>query len=64
MSAFDKLKSQAQKYLQDHPDQVEKGKNAVGDKLGTGGKGDGQRQGDRDQSGQDQDQDQGQGGQR
>lgn len=55
MSAFDKLKSQAQKYLQDHPDQVGKGKDAVSKKLGRRGQGDGQRQDDHDQSGQGQD---------
>jgi hypothetical protein len=59
MSEFDKLKDDAEKYAQDHPDQVQKGEDAVEKKLGLPGQEDSgsSRQ---DQPGQDQS---GQGGQ-
>jgi hypothetical protein len=64
MSEFDKLKDDAEKYAQDHPDQVQKGEDAVEKKLGLPGQQD-SGSGQQDQSGQDQSgQDQsGQGGQ-
>lgn len=34
MSEFDNLKNDAEKYAKDHPDQVEKGEQAVEHKLG------------------------------
>jgi hypothetical protein len=37
MSEFDKLKDDAEKYAQDHPDQVQKGEQAVEKKLGLPG---------------------------
>jgi hypothetical protein len=53
MSEFDKLKDDAEKYAQGHPDQVQKGEEAVEKKLGLPGQEDsGSRQ--QDQSGQDQ----------
>jgi hypothetical protein len=61
MSEFDKLKGDAQKLAQDHPDQVEKGEQAVEDKLGLGQDDDnsqqagGSQQADGTQSGADQD---------
>lgn len=58
MSAFDKLKSQAQKYLHDHPDHVQRGKDAVSQKLGRSqkdGRKEGQGEGHRDQPRPDQD---------
>jgi hypothetical protein len=59
MSEFDKLKDDAEKYAQDHPDQVQKGEDAVEKKLGLPGQEDsGSSQ--QDQPGQDQP---GQGGQ-
>jgi hypothetical protein len=63
MSEFDQLKDDAEKYAQDHPDQVQKGEDAVEDKLGLPGQDSGS--GQQDQSGQNQPgQDQpGQGGQ-
>ncbi len=51
MSEFDKLKDDAEQYAQKHPEQVEKGEDAVEKKLGLPGE---------DQQGQDQ---QGQGSQ-
>ena len=74
MSEFDQLKDDAEKYAQDHPDQVQKGEDAVEKKLGLPGQEDsgsgqqdqsgqnqpGQNQPAQDQSGQDQS---GQGGQ-
>ena len=69
MSEFDKLKDDAEKYAQDHPEQVQKAEQAAERKLGLPGQensGSGQRdqsgqdQSDQDQSGQDQS---GQGGQ-
>jgi hypothetical protein len=59
MSEFDKLKDDAEKYAQDHPDQVQKGEDAAEKKLGLPGQEDsGSSQ--QDQPGQDQS---GQGGQ-
>ena len=64
MSEFDKLKDDAEKYAQDHPDQVQQGEDTVEKKLGLPGQQD-SGSGQQDQSGQDQSgQDQsGQGGQ-
>jgi hypothetical protein len=64
MSEFDKLKDDAEKYAQDHPDQVQKGEDAVEKKLGLPGQ-EGSGSGQQDQPVQDQPvQDQsGQGGQ-
>ena len=59
MSEFDKLKDDAEKYAQDHPDQVQKGEDAVEKKLGLPGQQD-SGSGQQDQPGQDQS---GQGGQ-
>ncbi len=59
MSEFDKLKDDAEKYTQDHPDQVQKGEDAVEKKLGLPGQED-SGSGQQDQPGQDQS---GQGGQ-
>jgi hypothetical protein len=59
MSEFDKLKDDAEKYAQDHPDQVQKGEDAVEKKLGLPGQED-SGSGQQDQPGQDQP---GQGGQ-
>ncbi len=36
MSEFDNLKNKAEQYTQQHPDQVEKGEDAVERKLGIG----------------------------
>ena len=36
MSEFDNLKDKAEQYTQQHPDQVEKGEDAVERKLGIG----------------------------
>jgi hypothetical protein len=47
MSEFDKLEGDAQKFAQEHPEQVKKGEKAVEDKLGLG-------QPDSDQAGQSQ----------
>jgi|HubBroStandDraft_6_1064221.scaffolds.fasta_scaffold86259_4 hypothetical protein len=52
MSEFDQLKDDAEKYAQDHPDQVQKGEGAVEDKLGLPGQDSGS--GQQDQSGQNQ----------
>jgi hypothetical protein len=57
MSEFDKLKDDAEKYAQDHPEQVQKGEQAVEEKLGLAGQensGSGQqdKSGQKDQSGQ------------
>ena len=52
MSEFDHMKDKAEQYAQQHPDQVEKGEDAVERKLGLG---------EQDQAGQGQD-NQGQGG--
>jgi hypothetical protein len=59
MSEFDKLKDDAENYAQDHPDQVQKGEDAVEKKLGLPGQQD-SGSGQQDQPGQDQS---GQGGQ-
>jgi hypothetical protein len=59
MSEFDKLKDDAEKYAQDHPDQVQKGEDAVEKKLGLPGQED-SGSGQQDQPGQDRP---GQGGQ-
>ena len=59
MSEFDKLKDDAENYAQDHPDQVQKGEDAVEKKLGLPGQED-SGSGQQDQPGQDQS---GQGGQ-
>jgi hypothetical protein len=59
MSEFDKLKDDAEKYAQDHPDQVQKGEDAVEKKLGLPGQ-ESSGSGQQDQPGQDQP---GQGGQ-
>jgi hypothetical protein len=56
MSEFDKLKDDAEKYAQDHPEQVQKGEEAAEKKLGLPGEqnsGSGQQdQSSQDQSGQ------------
>jgi hypothetical protein len=52
MSEFDQLKDDAEKYAKDHPDQVQKGEDAVEDKLGLQGQDSGS--GQQDQSGQNQ----------
>jgi hypothetical protein len=44
MSEFDNLKDDAQKLAQDHPEQVEKGEQAVEDKLGLRQHGDAAQQ--------------------
>ena len=60
MSEFDNLKNDAEKYAQDHPDQVEKGEQAVEQKLGlpdqgqSGSDQSGAGQSGSDQSGSDQ----------
>ena len=59
MSEFDKLKDDAEKYAQDHPDQVQKGEDAVEKKLGLPGQ-ENSGSGQPDQPGQNQS---GQGGQ-
>jgi hypothetical protein len=59
MSEFDKLKDDAEKYAQDHPEQVQKGEDAVEKKLGLPG-GENSGSGQQDQSDQNQP---GQGGQ-
>ena len=46
MSEFDNVKDKAEQYAQQHPDQVEKGEDAIEQKLGLG---------EQDQAGQDQD---------
>lgn len=54
MSEFDKLKDDAEKYAQDHPEQVQKGEQEAEKKLGLpdqGGSGPGQS-GQQDQSSQ------------
>ena len=53
MSEFDKLKDDAEKFAQDHPDQVQKGEDAVEKKLGLPGQED-SGSGQQDQPGQDQ----------
>ncbi len=56
MSEFDKLAGDAQKLAQDHPEQVEKGEQAVKDKLGLGQQGgDAPQHADGDQPDGDQD---------
>ena len=52
MSEFDNVKDKAEQYAQQHPEQVEKGEDAIEQKLGIG---------EQDQAGQDQD-NRGQGG--
>ena len=54
MSEFDNLKDDAQKLAQDHPEQVEKGEQAVEGKLGLGQHGDGSQQAGGNQPGNDQ----------
>jgi hypothetical protein len=58
MSEFDKLKGDAEKYAQDHPEQVQKGEEAAEKKLGLPGQENSgssqQDQSSQDQSGQDQ----------
>jgi hypothetical protein len=39
MSEFDKLKDDAERYAQQHPEQVQKGEQAVDEKLGIGQQG-------------------------
>jgi hypothetical protein len=51
MSEFDKLKDDAEKYAQDHPEQVQKGEEAAEKKLGLPGQED-SGSGPQDQSGQ------------
>jgi hypothetical protein len=46
VSEFDNLKDKGEQYVQQHPDQVEKGEDAIERKLGIG---------DQDQAGQGQD---------
>lgn len=53
MSEFDNLKDKGEQYVQQHPDQVEKGEDAVERKLGIG---------EQDQAGQGQDNQDQQGG--
>jgi hypothetical protein len=56
MSEFDNLKNDAEKYAQEHPDQVEKGEQAAEQKLGLpdqGQSGPGQSGPGQDTSGQD-----------
>jgi hypothetical protein len=52
MSEFDKLKDDAEKYAQDHPEQVQKGEEAAKKKLGLPGQ-ENSGSGQQDQSGQD-----------
>jgi hypothetical protein len=60
MSEFDNLKDDAEKYAQDHPDQVQKGEEAAEKKLGLPGQ-ENSGSGQQDQSGQDQSGQEGQG---
>ena len=53
MSEFDKLKDDAEKYAQDHPEQVQKGEEAAEKKLGLPGQGNSDS-GQQDQASQDQ----------
>jgi hypothetical protein len=53
MSEFDKLKDDAEKYAQEHPEQIQKGEQAAEKKLGLPGQ-DNSGSGQQDQSGQDQ----------
>ncbi len=53
MSEFDKLKDDAEKYGQDHPEQVQKGEQAAEKELGLPGQ-ENSGSGQQDQSGQDQ----------
>ena len=53
MSEFDKLKDDAEKYAQDHPEQVQKGEEAAEKKLGLPGQ-ENSGSGQQDQSSQDQ----------
>lgn len=53
MSEFDKLKDDAEKYAQDHPEQVQKGEQAAEKKLGLPGQ-ENSGSGQQDQSSQDQ----------
>jgi hypothetical protein len=63
MSEFDKLRDDAEQYAQKHPEQVEKGEEAVEKKLGLPGQDQqGQDQQGQDQQGQDQQDQQGQDG--
>ena len=57
MSEFDNLKEKGEQYTQQHPDQVEKGEDAIEQKLGIGGQdkaGQGQDNQGQDQQGGDQ----------
>ena len=57
MSEFDNLKEKGEQYAQQHPDQVEKGEDAIEQKLGIGGQdqaGQGQDNQGQDQQGGDQ----------
>ena len=53
MSEFDKLKDDAEKYAQDHPEQVQKGEQAAEKKLGLPGQ-ENSGSGQQDESSQDQ----------
>jgi len=53
MSEFDKLKDDAEKYAQDHPEQVQKGEEAAEKKLGLPGQ-QNSGSGQQDESSQDQ----------
>jgi hypothetical protein len=59
MSEFDKLKDDAERYAQQHPEQVQKGEQAVDEKLGIGQQGEPQhaQSGQAPQSGKEDDQD-------
>ena len=59
MSEFDKLKDDAEKYAQDHPEQVQKGEEAAEKKLGLPGQ-ENSGSGQQDQSSQDQSSQEGQ----
>jgi hypothetical protein len=57
VSEFDNLKEKGEQYAQQHPDQVEKGEDAIEQKLGIGGQdqaGQGQDNQGQDQQGGDQ----------
>jgi hypothetical protein len=63
VSEFDNLKDKGEQYAQQHPDQVEKGEDAVERKFGLGGQDQaGQGQDNQGQDNQGQDDNQGQGG--
>jgi hypothetical protein len=50
MSEFDKLKDQAEREIEEHPEQVKAGEQAAGKKLGLVGQGD--EKAEREQGGQ------------